>query len=64
MPTNGAKDDAVPGVLHLEYGMTLVQTVANGVQTCRCLCCVHEGCDVVEVGGVSGRKRKSRSDIM
>ncbi|XP_078473017.1 uncharacterized protein LOC144734619 [Lampetra planeri] len=47
----------------LQYGMELITTEANGAQSCRCLFCVHQGRDVVEVTGDSGRKRKNRTDI-
>jgi len=47
----------------LEYGLELVKTEIGGLQTVRCLFCVYEGRDVVQVGSLTGRKRKSRNDI-
>jgi hypothetical protein len=47
----------------LEYALELVSTVGNGDVTYKCLFCLHDGHDVVEVVAGSTRKRKSRSDI-
>jgi hypothetical protein len=47
----------------LEYALELVSTDGNGDVTYRCLFCLHDGRDVVEVVAGSTRKRKSRSDI-
>jgi hypothetical protein len=43
--------------------LELVSTDGNGDVTYRCLFCLHDGRDVVEVVAGSIRKRKSRSDI-
>jgi hypothetical protein len=47
----------------LENELELVSTDGNGDVTYRCLFCLHDGRDVVEVVAGSTRKRKSRSDI-
>jgi hypothetical protein len=47
----------------LEYALELVSTDGNGDVTYRCLFCLHDGRDVVEVVAGSTRKRKSRGDI-
>jgi hypothetical protein len=47
----------------LEYALELVSTDDNGDVTYRCLFCLHDGRDVVEVVAGSIRKRKSRSDV-
>ena len=47
----------------LEYGVELIKTEKGGVQTVRCLFCVFEGRDIVQAGSLTGRKRKSRTDI-
>jgi hypothetical protein len=47
----------------LEYTLELESTDGNGDVTYRCLFCLHDCRDVVEVVAGSTRKRKSRSDI-
>jgi hypothetical protein len=47
----------------LDYALELVSTDGNDDVTYRCLFCLHDGRDVVEVVAGSARKRKSRSDI-
>jgi hypothetical protein len=47
----------------LGYALELVSTDGNGDVTDRCLFCLHDGRDVVEVVTGYTRKRKSRSDI-
>jgi hypothetical protein len=47
----------------LENALELGSTDGNGDVTYRCLFCLHDGRDVVEVVAGSTRKRKSRSDI-
>ncbi|KAF0687742.1 Aste57867_20547 [Aphanomyces stellatus] len=47
----------------LKYGLEVVRTDDDGDVTLRCLFCVHEGRDEVEVGPHSDRKRKQRSTI-
>jgi hypothetical protein len=49
-------------VHELTYAVKEVSKDAHGNVTVRCLFCVYEGCDIVEVG-VAGWKRKQRSDI-
>lgn len=46
----------------LEFAVEIVSTDARGDVTVRCLFCLYEGRDIAEVG-VTGRKRKYRSDI-
>ncbi len=46
----------------LEFSLEVVSTAGNGDVIVRCLFCLHEGRDVIEVG-VAGCKRKQRNDI-
>jgi hypothetical protein len=46
----------------LEFTLEVVSTIGNGNVTVRCLFCLHEGRDVIEVE-VAGCKRKQRNDI-
>ena len=47
----------------LEFGLELIKTEKGGAQTVRCLLCIYDRRDKVEVGSSTGRKRKSRVDI-
>jgi hypothetical protein len=47
----------------LEFGLEVIKTEQKGDQTVRCLFCVYEGRNQVQVGLQTGRKRQSRSDI-
>jgi len=47
----------------LEYALEIVSTDGNGDVTVRCLFCLHDGRDTVDVRAGSTRKRKSRTDI-
>jgi hypothetical protein len=46
----------------LDFALEIVLMDAHGDITIRCLFCLYQGRDVVEVS-VVGRKRKQRSDI-
>jgi hypothetical protein len=47
----------------LKFNLEVVSKDAKGDVTVRCLFCVHEGRDNVEVGGSSGYKRKATLTI-
>ncbi|KAF0699226.1 Aste57867_10191 [Aphanomyces stellatus] len=47
----------------LEFGLELMSADDDGEQTARCLFCVYEGRQKVEVGATTGRKRKERSSV-
>uniref|UniRef100_M4BXL8 Uncharacterized protein n=1 Tax=Hyaloperonospora arabidopsidis (strain Emoy2) TaxID=559515 RepID=M4BXL8_HYAAE len=47
----------------LEFGIELIKTEKGVAQTVRCLFYIYDRRDKVEVGSITGRKRKSRVDI-
>jgi hypothetical protein len=47
----------------LEFGLEVVSKDAKGNVIVRCLFCIHEGRDSVEVSNSSGRKCKATSTI-
>ena len=61
--SNGAQDEAVPGEACAGVRTRAHQDEKGGAQTARCLFCIYDRRDKVEVGSSTGRKRKSRVDI-
>uniref|UniRef100_M4BFA2 Uncharacterized protein n=1 Tax=Hyaloperonospora arabidopsidis (strain Emoy2) TaxID=559515 RepID=M4BFA2_HYAAE len=47
----------------LEFRLELIKTEKGGTQTVRCLFCIYDRRDKVEVGSSTGRMRKSRVNI-